>query len=85
MRIGIAGLGKMGAAMALRLKDTGATIVVWNRSRDKAVAIGCPIAETPRALAEQVDVIVSMLFDGDAVAARTGYWKPISPASWSSR
>ena len=69
MRIGIAGLGKMGAAMALRLKDTGASIVVWNRSRDKAVAIGCPIAETPRALAEQVDVIVSMLFDGDAVTA----------------
>ncbi len=69
MRVGIAGLGKMGGAMALRLRDTGVDIAVWNRSRDKADAIGCPVADTPRALAEQVDVVVSMLFDGPAVEA----------------
>ena len=69
MRIGIAGLGKMGSGMALRLKESGFEVAVWNRSRDKAEGFNGPIAETPRALAEQVDVIVSMLFDGEAVHA----------------
>jgi 3-hydroxyisobutyrate dehydrogenase len=67
MRVGVAGLGKMGSAMAARLKEAGADVVVWNRSRERAVATGLPIADTPRALAEQVETVVSMLFDGDAV------------------
>lgn len=74
MRIGIAGLGKMGSAMALRLRDQGADLAVWNRSRDKADAFaadagGCPVADTPAALAAQVDVLITMLFDGDALEA----------------
>ncbi len=69
MRIGIAGLGKMGAAIAQRLQETGAEIVVWNRSRAKAEALGVPVADTPRALAEQADVIISMLFDAASVHA----------------
>ena len=38
MRIGIAGLGKMGSAMAARLHETGEDVTVWNRSRAKAEA-----------------------------------------------
>jgi len=67
LRIGVAGLGKMGTAMALRFQETGAELAVWNRSRGKAEALGVPVAETPRALAGQVDVIVSMLFDGESL------------------
>ncbi len=67
MRVGVAGLGKMGAAMAARLKEAGADVVVWNRSRERAEATGLPVAETPKALAEQVDTVVSMLFDDKAV------------------
>lgn len=67
MRVGVAGLGKMGAAMAARLKDAGADVVVWNRSRERAEATGLPIADTPKALAAQVDTVVSMLFDDSAV------------------
>ena len=51
MRIGIAGMGKMGAAMAARLQENGADILVWNRTRDRADATGLPVADTPRALA----------------------------------
>ncbi len=67
MRIGVAGLGKMGSAMAARLKEAGEDVVVWNRTRDRAEATGLPVADTPRALAEQVDTVVSMLFDDQAV------------------
>lgn len=55
--------------MALHLKDTGAEIAVWNRSRDKAEALGVPVADTPRALAGQVDVVISMLFDDESLHA----------------
>ncbi len=69
MRIGIAGFGKMGSAMAARLVETGAEVVVWNRTRARAEASGLPFADTPRDLAEQSDVVVTMLFDADAVEA----------------
>ena len=69
MRIGIAGMGKMGAAMAARLQETGADILVWNRTRDRADATGLPVADTPRALALSCDVIMTTLFDAEAVHA----------------
>ena len=67
MRVGVAGLGKMGSAMAARLKDAGADVVVWNRTRERADATGLPVADSPRALAEQADIVVTMLFDDPAV------------------
>ena len=36
MQIGIAGLGRMGAAMAARLMEVGHTVAVWNRTPGKA-------------------------------------------------
>jgi 3-hydroxyisobutyrate dehydrogenase-like beta-hydroxyacid dehydrogenase len=35
MKIGIAGTGRMGTAIALRLLDKGHEVTVWNRTRDK--------------------------------------------------
>ena len=35
MQIGIAGLGRMGAAIAARLTEVGHTLTVWNRSPQK--------------------------------------------------
>ena len=35
MQIGIAGLGRMGAAVAARLMEVGHTVTVWNRIRMK--------------------------------------------------
>lgn len=69
MRIGVAGLGKMGSAMAARLAEMGAPPTVWNRTRSRAEQTGLAVADTPRALAKSVDVIVTMLLDEAAVEA----------------
>ncbi len=69
MRVGIAGLGKMGAAMAARLAETGLEVAVWNRTRARAEASGLPVADTPRELAARSDVVMTTLFDGAALEA----------------
>lgn len=69
MRIGIAGLGKMGAAMAARLAETGAEVLVWNRTRARADASGLPVADTARDLAARSDAVMTTLFDAAALDA----------------
>lgn len=69
MKIGICGIGKMGAAMAERLVETGHELVVWNRTRAKAEAIASPkvtVAHTAAALAGQADTTICMYLDEDA-------------------
>ncbi len=72
MHIGIAGSGKMGAAMAARLQEKGHDVTVWNRTRERAEATGLPVAATPRKLAERNEAVVSALFDASAVRAVYG-------------
>jgi len=70
MRIGIAGLGRMGAAIAERLLETGHTLVVWNRSPEKAKPFadrGVEVVPSPAALGPKVDAIVTMLTDAAAI------------------
>jgi 3-hydroxyisobutyrate dehydrogenase len=69
MKIGIAGTGKMGAAMAGRLAGLGHDVTVWNRSADKARALGLKVADTPQALAAGCETVISMLTDAAAVEA----------------
>lgn len=67
MRVGFAGLGRMGAPMARNLSSAGFDLTLWNRSGAKAQALaqelGCAVADSPRALSEAVDVVVTMLAD----------------------
>lgn len=66
MKIGFMGLGAMGQAMAMRLLDAGHELVVYNRTKEKTrlfVEKGAKAADTPAALAAQVDLVISMLFD----------------------
>jgi 3-hydroxyisobutyrate dehydrogenase len=54
MHIGIAGIGKMGAAIAQRLMEVGHQVTVWNRSAAKTkpvVDAGATLAATPAELA----------------------------------
>src|SRR5258707_2383852 len=49
MNLGVAGLGRMGAAIAQRLMEVGHKVAVWNRSVDKAsplAALGATVAAT---------------------------------------
>ena len=58
MKIGIAGTGRMGAAIAARLSGLGHEMMVWNRSADKARATGFKVAETPQALAAGCEAVI---------------------------
>jgi 3-hydroxyisobutyrate dehydrogenase len=72
MKIGILGIGRMGAAIATRLLGLGHEVFVWNRSAGKAQALasaGATVAPTPRALAEACDAILSIVADAKAVEA----------------
>jgi 3-hydroxyisobutyrate dehydrogenase len=72
MRIAIAGLGRMGTAIAERLMEVGHTLTVWNRSPDKAkplVEAGATAAATPADLAAQADTIITILTDAKALDA----------------
>lgn len=67
MKIGLAGTGRMGAAIAQRLSSVGHEMMVWNRSADKARALRLAVAETPQALASACEIVVSILTDARAV------------------
>ena len=72
MRVGIAGLGKMGAAIAARLMECGHQAIVWNRSADKAkplVDAGAKLASSPAELAAQSEAILTILTDAEAIDA----------------
>ena len=56
MKIGVAGLGRMGGAIAKRLIDVGHDVIVWNRTADKAkplAELGAGTATSPRDLADR--------------------------------
>jgi len=65
-RIGFIGLGIMGRPMARNLRKAGYRLTVWNRSRpgiDALVAEGAQEAASPRAVAEQSSVVITILGD----------------------
>ena len=76
MKIGIVGMGKMGAALAARLEGLGHELTVWNRTAARAQSAapaGARVAATPRELASSVDIVISILTNAAAIdAAYTG-------------
>jgi 3-hydroxyisobutyrate dehydrogenase-like beta-hydroxyacid dehydrogenase len=70
MRVAIIGTGKMGGAMARRLKSQGHELTLWNRTRERAEALGVgQVASTPAEAAQDAEVVISMLTDAAAVRA----------------
>ena len=70
MKIGFIGLGIMGSRMAANLQKHGYSLVVFNRTRAKAELLLGPcgtFSDSPANLAEQVDVLFTMLPDPDAI------------------
>ena len=70
MKIGFIGLGIMGSRMATNLQKHGCSLVVFNRTRAKAEPLLGPcgtFADSPAKLAQQVDVLFTMLADPGAV------------------
>ena len=69
-RIGVCGIGRMGAALVERLLQQGYAVSVWNRTRAKAealVAAGATVAATATELARDCDIVISIMSDDAAL------------------
>lgn len=72
MKIGIAGLGRMGSAIGARLIEVGHELTVWNRSPEKMKALaelGAAVVATPAKLTASSEIIISILTDSAAIEA----------------
>jgi 3-hydroxyisobutyrate dehydrogenase/glyoxylate/succinic semialdehyde reductase len=91
MKIGFIGLGIMGSRMAANLQKHGFDLVVHNRTRghaDPLVEKGAVWADSPAAVARQVDVLFSMLTTPEVVEATAlgtdGFLEPLKAgAIWA--
>ena len=64
MRVGIVGLGRMGAAMSERLRSHGFEVVGWDQNagaNQRASAGGLRIAANPRAIAAESEIVISSI------------------------
>jgi 3-hydroxyisobutyrate dehydrogenase-like beta-hydroxyacid dehydrogenase len=71
-RLGFVGLGVMGSGVARRLLAAGHELHGWNRTPEKAAALvaeGLVLEESPRAVAEQADVVFTMVTNVPALRA----------------
>ncbi|MDD7921399.1 NAD(P)-dependent oxidoreductase [Actinomycetospora callitridis] len=69
--VAVLGTGIMGAGMTRSLLREGLEVTVWNRSTEKAKPLaddGARVAETAADAVADADVVITMLFDTDAVA-----------------
>ena len=72
MRVGFIGLGLMGKPMAGHIVKAGYPLTVHNRSQaavDELIRMGAQAAASPRAVAMNSDVVITMLPDSPDVEA----------------
>jgi 3-hydroxyisobutyrate dehydrogenase len=69
MKIGISGLGLMGSGIAKRLINSGYLVSVYNRTHSKSEQFSnkATVALSPRELAEDCDLLITVVTDFDAV------------------
>ncbi|MHB8243340.1 MAG: NAD(P)-dependent oxidoreductase [Solirubrobacteraceae bacterium] len=72
-RVGFLGLGIMGSRMAANVARAGFPLTVWTHTPGKAERWASEhdvhAAATPAAVAEQSDIVISMVVDGEQVAS----------------
>ena len=69
-KIGIVGTGMLGEAVGLHLMDVGYKVIVFNRTKEKTRRLkekGAQVADTPKQVAEDSDVVITVVKDADAV------------------
>lgn len=70
--VALIGLGVMGSRMGMRLLKAGFPLVVYNRTRDRALPLaqaGAYLAASPREATGRADVVISMVTDNAASKA----------------
>jgi 3-hydroxyisobutyrate dehydrogenase-like beta-hydroxyacid dehydrogenase len=68
-RIGFIGIGLMGKEVSRRLQEAGYPLTIWNRTKEKAgnlLAAGAKWADSPAAVAQSADVVITMVTDSAA-------------------
>ena len=75
-QVGFIGLGIMGSLQAMNLAKAGYELTVFNRTREKAdkwaAEHGGTVVDSPREVAENSDVVITMVVDGPQVEAMIG-------------
>lgn len=86
--IGFIGMGIMGSRMAANLQKNGHKLAVYNRTASKAQKLsagGATVADSPAGLAGQVDVLVTMVANPQAVQGvalgANGFLDQLKPGS----
>ena len=70
-KVGIIGTGMLGEAVGLHLLNSNHTVTVFNRTKDKTeklVDAGATLAESPKEVAENSDLVITVVRDADAVS-----------------
>lgn len=65
-RVAVLGAGRMGSAIARKVAAGGHDVVVWNRTRSRAEAVGEAVADTAVQAVTGAEVVLSMLANGSA-------------------
>lgn len=69
-RVAILGTGKMGSAIAGRLAEAGFELTLWNRTKERALALGIGrVVDSPALATREADIVISSLTGPDAVRA----------------
>jgi 3-hydroxyisobutyrate dehydrogenase len=71
-QIAVLGLGAMGSRIASNLLKAGHNVIIWNRSPHSAVALvaqGATVADSPKAAAQEAEIVISMVTDNEASQA----------------
>jgi 3-hydroxyisobutyrate dehydrogenase-like beta-hydroxyacid dehydrogenase len=69
-KVGLIGLGLMGKPMGMNLLKAGFSLTVWNRTASRAdelVAAGAKLAPSPRELAANSELVISIVSDPSAL------------------
>ena len=70
MKIGIVGTGMLGEAVGLHLLDVGHEVTVFNRTKEKTEKLkekGAVIVESPKHVAENSELVITVVKNADAV------------------
>ncbi len=68
-RVGFIGIGIMGSQMSRRILEAGYSLMVWNRTKDKAkdlLTAGATWGNSPKVLAQSSDIVITMVTDSKA-------------------
>ncbi|MDE1763638.1 MAG: NAD(P)-dependent oxidoreductase [Thaumarchaeota archaeon] len=72
MNVGIIGTGLLGKAVATRLINTGHSVIVYNRTKEKTKPLemsGAQVEESPKKVSEKSDLVITIVKDASAVEA----------------